>query len=263
MALADLLARFRRAPRIEATVPEGMRVYAIGDVHGRFDLLIGLLRQIEDDDAARGEADTNIIFLGDLIDRGAYSAEVIEFLRVMPPSFATCHFIMGNHEEAMLVSLGPDADPVTTGWLQFGGTETLLSYRVPAHVLAMADGAALAEEARFYVPDEHLRFIQSFDSQLRFGDYLFVHAGIRPKVPLDEQTEGDLRWIRQPFLKDRRNHGVLVVHGHTITELPEFHSNRIGIDTGAYKSGVLTALGLQGGDRWTLMTGPETPAGPD
>lgn len=257
MALADMLARFKRAPRFVATAPEGTRLYAIGDVHGRFDLLVRLLRLIEEDDAERGPADTNIIFLGDLVDRGPYSAEVIEFLRVMPPAFATCHFIMGNHEEAMLVSLGPETDPVSTGWLQYGGAETLLSYRIPPKVLNLADGATLAEEARFYVPDEHLRFIQSFDNQLRFGDYLFVHAGIRPDVPLDQQTEDDLRWIRQPFLKDRRDHGVLVVHGHTITEFPDFRRNRIGIDTGAYKSGVLTALGLEGRDRWTLMTQPK------
>jgi serine/threonine protein phosphatase 1 len=252
-----LFSRFRpvRQPLV-ARLPDGQRAYAIGDIHGRFDLLVNLLGQIERDNAARGSADTQVIFLGDLIDRGPHSAEVVEYLRVMPPAFATCHFILGNHEEAMLVSLGPDSDPHRTNWLRFGGLETLRSYGVPDHMLEEADGPRLAEDARFHVPDQHLRFLDSFDDQLRLGDYLFVHAGIRPGVALERQVPDDLRWIREEFLNDPRNHGVIVVHGHTIRPEPEFRSNRIGIDTGAYRSGVLTALGLEGGECWTLSTQP-------
>lgn len=235
-----------------ARVPEGQRVYAIGDVHGRFDLLIGLLRRIKGDSEARGAAETHIVMLGDLIDRGPHSAEVLEYLRAHRDDFATYHFVTGNHEEAMLTSLSGAISPGESGWLDFGGRETMLSYGANA---ALLDAARpdFAQSMRQFVPRVHLDFMEGFVDSVRIGDYLFVHAGIRPGVPIERQNGRDMRWIRQPFLDDDSDHGILVVHGHTITNEPDIRHNRIGIDTGAYHTGVLTALALEGGDRWLMM----------
>lgn len=235
-----------------ARLPDGHRVYAIGDVHGRFDLLIGLLKRIKADDAQRGPAETHVILLGDLIDRGPYSAEVIEYLRAHRDSFATFHFIMGNHEEAMLDSIAPSGVPEEIGWLGYGGHETMLSYGADSSLFA-ARGDELAAAMRRLVPRTHIEFLESFVDKVQLGDYLFVHAGIRPGIAIEHQESQDMRWIREPFLEDDSDHGVVVVHGHSIREEPEIRHNRIGIDTGAYRSGVLTALALEGGDRWLMM----------
>lgn len=241
--------------RIAPSVPAGCRVYAIGDVHGRLDLLIELIDLIRRDHQERAAASATVVMLGDLIDRGPQSAEVIDFLLGQRPDFATFCFLMGNHEEAMLNSLEPGIDPRNTGWLTFGGLETLASYGVPASLLLM-EGKLLAEELRRYFPESHLAFIESFEDRFVVGDYLFVHAGIRPGVPLDQQKPEDLRWIRGEFLEDKRRHEHMVVHGHTIAEQPQIRPNRIGIDTGAYRTGVLTALALEGSERWLLATQP-------
>lgn len=235
------------------SIPEGQRVYAIGDVHGRLDLLIGLLKRIRSDHRARGPADLHIVLLGDLVDRGPQSAQVIEYLRAAKGAgFATFHFVVGNHEEAMLAALMPGARPEDTGWLDYGGIETMRSYGADGSVLGES-GTALGGALRMLVPDSHIDFLEGFAEQVRIGDYLFVHAGLRPGVPLEAQDSRDLRWIRTEFLEDERDHGVMVVHGHTITEEVDVRHNRIGIDTGAYISGVLTAIGLEGVDRWLLQ----------
>lgn len=248
----------RKAPAVarDPAVPDGMRVYAIGDVHGRLDLLTDLLGRIEADHAGRDKADAQIVMLGDLIDRGPQSSEVVGFLLNERPSFATFHFLMGNHEEGMLNSLALKADPRETGWLQYGGRETLESYEVPEAAFSVT-GWLLSDELRLYIPPQHLAFLETFEDKILLGDYLFVHAGIRPDVPLAKQSPADLHWIRRDFLDDETDHGFIVVHGHTIREEPEFRSNRIGIDTGAYYSGRLTALGLEGTERWILMTGAD------
>ncbi len=239
-----------------AQLPDGQRVYAIGDVHGRLDLLLDLIRRIEADDAARADADTIVVMLGDLVDRGPHSAEVVEYLRAFRPAFADFRFVMGNHEEAMLASLDDaTGDPHRTGWLGFGGAETLVSYGMPERLIALP-GPALVAALHHYIPRAHLDFLRGFEDHVTIGDYLFVHAGIRPGIPLSQQTADDLHWIRRDFLDDRRSHGLMVVHGHTISTLPQFRPNRIGIDTGAYRTGVLTALGLQADKRWTLSTPP-------
>lgn len=243
--------RARRSSR-EPTVPQGRRVYAIGDVHGRLDLMTDLLARIEADDRERGPAETNIIFLGDLIDRGPRSAQILDYVINELPGFATYHFLMGNHEEAMLRAIIDEGDAV--GWLRFGGVETLMSYGMPESELNPF-APPIAQELRRYVPIDHLKLLASFQDSFSCGDYHFVHAGIRPGVPLDRQDSMDLRWIRREFLDSRRDHGAIVVHGHTISAEPEFRENRIGIDTGAYRTGKLTALGLEGGDRWILDTG--------
>lgn len=232
-----------------------MRVYAIGDVHGRLDLLVDLLRRIEADDRDRGQADTHVVMLGDLIDRGPHSAEVLEYFLHARPTFAAFHFLMGNHEQAMLESLEPAADPRATGWLRFGGLETLESYNVPDSAFE-ATGRLLADALRRHVPPAHLAFLAAFEDKLVIGDYLFVHAGIRPGVAIERQSIGDLLWIRDDFLEDSSDHGYVVVHGHTVLNEPVFRANRIGIDTGAYRTGVLTALMLEGADQRIVATNP-------
>lgn len=251
----DFRSLFRRPARPSSrgrSIPVGQRVYAVGDVHGRLDLMIDLLARIETDDQARGPAETHVIFLGDLVDRGPRSAQIIDYVGNGLPAFATFHFIMGNHEEAMLRALEGDAD-AAMGWLQFGGLETLMSYGAPVSALNPFD-PDFARELRRHVPLEHLKLLASFEDSIAFGDYLFVHAGIRPGNPLDRQDGSDLRWIRREFLESRRDHGAIVVHGHTISAEPELLDNRIGIDTGAYATGRLTALGLEAADRWILDT---------
>lgn len=233
-------------------IPDGLRVYAIGDVHGRLDLLIGLVTRIRTDNQRRGSAETHVVLLGDVVDRGPQSAQLLEYLRAQRGGFAQFHFICGNHEEAMLASLLPGASPEDTGWLEYGGYETMLSYGADQSLFTQR-GPALAGAMRMLIPDAHIDFLESFVDQVRFGDYCFVHAGIRPGVALDRQDSRDLRWIRHDFLQDRRDHGAIIVHGHTITQQPELLSNRIGIDTGAYLSGTLTAVGLEGEDRWFVQ----------
>ena len=256
--------RLRRDQPLEpARVPDGRRIYAIGDVHGRLDLLTDLIARIAADDAARAPADIEVILLGDLIDRGAQTAGLLEYLRAFRPEFARFRFVMGNHEMAMLTSLDDaSGDPHRTGWLDFGGLATLASYGVPDRLLALP-GPALVAALHHYVPRAHLDFLARFEDHVMVGDYLFVHAGIRPGVPLADQRPADLHWIRAEFLDDRRPHGFTVVHGHTISEEADFRANRIGIDTGAYRTGVLTALGLEGEAQWLLATEAERATGED
>ncbi len=248
-----LLSRLRRARKGRPTAPRGHRAYAIGDIHGRLDLLDELLERIEADNRSRSRATTSIIFLGDLIDRGPHSAQVVERLRRYRPDFARTVFLTGNHEEVLLRILGGDS-ALLWDWLKFGGAECLRSYGVePAELVGAAPAEALRKVQKA-VPVQHVEFLRSFADTVSFGSYLFVHAGIRPGVALIEQLPQDLRWIRQPFLDDETEHGVIVVHGHTICNEVEVRSNRIGIDTGAYRTGILTAVGLEGADRWFLQT---------
>lgn len=241
-----LTARRGDGPRPQ--VPAGQRVYAIGDIHGRLDLLLPLLAQVRDDIAARGPADNHVVLLGDLVDRGPYSAETIEFALTYLPGFATFHVLMGNHEEAMLRALDPLEDRSENLWLKFGGYETLASYGVP--VSTLGEQLPPVETLRHYIPERHRQFLDSLPDAIRFGDYVFVHAGIRPGVPLEEQVSTDMRWIRHEFLQHRGDLGAYIVHGHSISAEPDVQANRIGIDTGAYRTGVLTALGLEGDRRW-------------
>lgn len=233
--------------------PRGRRAYAVGDVHGRLDLLEEMLSLIEADIAPRARAKTVLVFLGDLIDRGPHSAQVVERLRLYRPEFATTMFLMGNHEEVMLRVLGGDTD-LLQDWLRFGGAECVQSYGLEPDELKRMQPAAALQAVKDAVPEEQVEFLRSFGDTISFGGYLFVHAGVRPGVPLADQLQKDLRWIRDPFLEDERNHGVVVVHGHTITERVEVRPNRIGVDTGAYRSGVLTAIALERSERWFLRT---------
>lgn len=234
--------------------PRGHRAYAVGDIHGRLDLLDELLGRIEADNGARRRARTTIVFLGDLIDRGPQSAQVVERLRLYRPDFAKTVFIMGNHEEVLLRILGGESELIRD-WLQFGGAECAESYGIDPATLRRMRGAEAVQLLKRKIPAEQVNFLSSFVDTASFGSYLFVHAGIRPGVPLANQVPHDLRWIRLPFLSDDSDHGRVVVHGHTISEELDVRPNRIGVDTGAYRSGVLSALGLEGDQRWLLQTG--------
>ncbi|CAA9498948.1 MAG: Serine/threonine protein phosphatase [uncultured Sphingomonas sp.] len=238
----------------------GHRAYAIGDVHGRLDLLDGLLQQIDGDHRARGgEAQPLLIFLGDLIDRGPHSSQVVERVRGGAlPGFRTVA-LLGNHEEVLLRLLDGE-EGLLRQWFSFGGAECLASYGADAmSLLTMPEQTAL-EHIRHAIPAEHQAFLHGMGDSFRFGSYLFVHAGIRPGVPLEQQSSIDLRWIRQPFLGDRRDHGMIVVHGHTISKAIDERANRIGIDTGAFHFGVLTALGFEGEERWFMQQMEDGPA---
>ena len=240
----------RSADAARPRVPAGQRVYAVGDIHGRLDLLIPLLAHIRDDIASRASADNHVVLLGDLVDRGPYSAETVEYAAGHLPGFASFHILMGNHEEAMLRALDPGEDRAENMWLKFGGYETLASYGIP--VSALGDEIPPVALLEHYIPERHRQFLESLPDAMRFGDYVFVHAGVRPGVALEEQNPADMRWIRHDFLEHRGDLGAYIVHGHSISADPDVQGNRIGIDTGAYRSGTLTALGLEGDRRWLL-----------
>lgn len=237
--------------------PRGHRAYVIGDIHGRLDLLETLLAMVEDDFRSRPKRKTSIVFLGDLIDRGPSSAGVIEHLRNYRPGFAKPLFLMGNHEEVLLRVAAGEADLIPS-WLRFGGIETLASYGLDAAKLTGVPDTEAVARVKEVIPQSHLRFLSGLADTVSFGDYLFVHAGIRPGVEISEQSKTDLRWIREPFLEDRSERGFVVVHGHTISQRIEITPNRIGIDTGAFYTGKLTALAVEGVRRWFLQTGNET-----
>ncbi|HET9337045.1 MAG TPA: metallophosphoesterase [Sphingomicrobium sp.] len=240
-------------PKAPPRTPRGYRAYVVGDVHGRLDLLDRLLALIEADVEQTPARKSLLVFLGDLIDRGPDSRAVVERLRTYQHDRLKPYFLAGNHEEVLLRLLTGERG-ILSSWLQFGGAECLQSYGLdPASLRDVGETAALAEVKKA-IPTEHARFIGGFADTLSFGDYLLVHAGLRPKVDLSLQSQSDLRWIRSPFLEDESDHGMMVVHGHTISPAVEERPNRIGIDTGAYRTGVLTALVLEGTERRILNT---------
>lgn len=235
--------RRRPAPAAGAALPANERVYAIGDIHGRLDLLRPLAEAIERDDAAASVARSTVILLGDLVDRGADSAGVVAFARHWRDQ-RPMRILAGNHEQMFLDSF--DDPEVLRVFLRNGGRETLLSYGVPADEYETADLAQTRDLMLRHVPQADLAFIAGFEDWIRMGDYLFVHAGIRPGVALEDQSRADLLWIREPFLSYGEPHGPVIVHGHTIAEKVQERPNRIGIDTGAWRHGRLTALVLEG-----------------
>lgn len=249
-----LKPKTKPSPR-QAAVPANTRVYAIGDIHGRLDLLNALLDMMAKD-AAGFSGEKVAVFLGDYIDRGPESKGVIDRLMQPLPAGIQPVYLLGNHEWALLrlfTSLETGA-----GWMVHGGMETLKSYGIP-----MQPGQATHErlvelqqtlQQRF--PARHRRWLQNCLISYEIGDYYFAHAGIRPEVPLPDQSEMDRLWIRKGFL-DWRGTGLekMIVHGHTISPEAEVTSYRIGIDTGAYASGRLTALVLEASNCRFLQTG--------
>jgi serine/threonine protein phosphatase 1 len=237
-------------------VPIGQATYAIGDVHGRLDLLHDLLARISED--ANGHHEDRVrhlVFLGDYIDRGSESRGVVECLLEDPlPGFSKV-YLMGNHEDAMLAFLEGHSDGLD--WLSFGGLETLLSYGVPLRSLPRSEDAviALREALAEAVPQSHLDFFRHCTLHHSVGDYFFVHAGVRPGIQLDHQSATDMLWIRDDFLRSKVPlPGWVVVHGHTICDLPQNREHRVNIDTGAFVSGRLTCLVLRGNERRFLST---------
>lgn len=230
-------------PRPAAALPQGQRVYAIGDIHGRLDLFSALIDAIEADDAESEPADTTVILLGDLIDRGPDSAGVIAAARAWQAR-RKVRCIAGNHEEMFLAAF--EKQDVLRHLLRYGGRETLLSYPITAEEYTAATIPETQDLMRRAVPEDDISFLRAMEDMICIGDYLFVHAGIQPGTPLADQKTQDLRWIREPFLSTKADHGAVVVHGHTIAPDPVLQPNRIGIDTGGYLHGVLTALRLEG-----------------
>ena len=227
-------------------IPAGERVYAVGDIHGRHDLFGALVLAIDADDADREPADTTVVLLGDLVDRGPGSAQVIALAREWQAR-RRVRILAGNHEEMFLRSF--KSLETFRHFLRHGGRETVISYGIDRAAFGHAELEEAQQMMRAAVPDEDVAFLKSFEDMIAIGDYLFVHAGIDPRVPIEEQKVHDLRWIREPFLSHAEHHGQVVVHGHTITDEPEDCGNRIGIDTGAFMTGRLTALVLEGTGR--------------
>lgn len=234
---------WRRTRRLQkAALPEGMRIYAVGDIHGRFDCLLKLEARI-----ARQEADlpaareTMVVFLGDYVDRGPASRDVIEHLLSRRFADLPARFLLGNHEDAMLTFLREPTAAVD--WLSFGGMATLASYgvRAPAgNMVAMQQGLGDV------LPDTHRRFLEELELWIEAGDYLFVHAGIRPNIGLAGQRREDLLTIREPFLSTQARLPWRVVHGHTVFPEPRLEPYRISLDTGAYATGRLSCAVIEG-----------------
>lgn len=228
-----------------AALPPGLRIYAIGDIHGRLDLMDELHERIVADAAARPIARCRLVYLGDYVDRGPDSRGVIERLLAPPPGGFERIALLGNHETMLLDAL---ADRHAAGhWRNNGGGATLRSYGLPAGCAMAAFAAAL--------PPAHRVYLEGLDLSHRAGGYYFVHAGIEPGLPLDAQPREAQIWIRNRFLDSTADHGAVVVHGHTPVDDVEWRPNRIGIDTGAFFSGRLTALVLEGEGHRLLQTG--------
>ncbi len=236
-----------------ARAPEGMRIYAVGDIHGRLDCLNDLIAQIE-----RDREDFSgrciLVTLGDYIDRGPHSREVVERLMNPLPADIESVCLMGNHEQALLRYFSDQ--PPLPGWLLYGGLQTLASYRIPyEHGTPSPERLErLKHLLREHFPQDHLDWIRRRPTYAEFGDYYFVHAGVNPSEPLHEQTDNWRLWIRDHFLHHPHPLEKIIVHGHTISPEPELLHHRIGLDTGAYASGRLTALVLEQDQRRVLQT---------
>lgn len=235
-----------------ATVPEGVRIYAIGDIHGCAQLLDGLVARIAQDIAQRPVSTPLAVFLGDYIDRGPASAQVLmRFARHDFPFPVVT--LRGNHE-AMLDTFLNDASYLAS-WRRFGGLETLHSFGLDvSRLLTEADFERARDQLESVLPPEIRTFLAATQTHYTAGDYYFCHAGVRPGIPLASQKEEDLLWIREEFLTSTADHGKLIVHGHTPVETPEMRPNRINIDTGAYLSGTLTSIILEASDHRFMTT---------
>lgn len=252
----NLVRKFRRPPKphVKPFVPRGHRIYCVGDIHGRADLLDDLHKKIRRD-ARNHKGGKSIVYLGDYIDRGEQSRQVIDNLISKPLKGFEPVYLRGNHERAMLDFIAfPGA---AAAWLMFGGRESLSSYGISLNnIPSMQNVGELARQLENALPETHREFMtRTCEDSWQCGSYYFVHAGIRPGVPLEKQTQEDKLWIRNDFLDSTINHGCIVVHGHSIASEPQILPNRIGIDTGAYHTGVLTCLVLEGEQQRLLQTG--------
>ncbi|MBB5752656.1 metallophosphoesterase family protein [Prosthecomicrobium pneumaticum] len=232
--------------RLSILRPEADLVYAIGDVHGCLDQLIALEAMIAADAAALSAERRLIVLLGDLVDRGPASAGVIGHLLAPPPAGFERLVLRGNHELAFLAFL--DAPERTAFWLTQGGMETLASYGLsPGSRFAGAGLRGLAAAAQSVIPAEHIAFLRGLPVAALWDGFVLVHAGLRPGVPIEAQSERDLTEIREPFLSATEPLGAVVVHGHTPQREPSFDGRRIGIDLGCFATGRLCAVRLGDG----------------
>jgi len=233
---------FAKSPR---RVPDGLRIYAVGDIHGCVTQLQALLDAVVDD-GRHWEGAKHIVFLGDYCDRGPDSKGVIERLLAGVAGFEAT-YLRGNHDQAVLDFL---QDPlVYRNWRAYGAPETLLSYGViPPRFDDEAAFLTARDQFAAALPASHLRFLQNLQYFSKIGDYFFVHAGVRPGVQLEKQVPEDLLWIRDEFLMSNADFGAVVVHGHTPGDQPVRRTNRICVDTGVYATGRLTTAVLQGED---------------
>ncbi len=239
----------------ENRVPQHCRVYAVGDIHGRLDLLEVMLEHIRHDASLAPADQQEIVFLGDYVDRGLHSRGVLARLRQgVAPEF-TPVFLRGNHEDVMLRFYDGDFS-VALDWFYFGGRETLASYGLPPPPPNVAKEKIPDIHQAFVanIPAEDVAFLRATRLHHVCGDYTFVHAGLRPGLGLEQQLREDLLFIRSDFLRSDDDFGTMVVHGHTIVEAPEVKHNRIGIDTGAYATGRLTCLVLEGSEYRFMQT---------
>ena len=231
------------------TAPQGVCLYAIGDIHGRADLLVRLLEKIAAD---KSESSKRLIFLGDYVDRGEHSREVLDRLIALKSKLPDTVFLKGNHEAAMLEFL--EQPRVDDQWLDWGGAETMMSYGIEN--VWRRDGRTLSSEFAAVLPETHLQFLRGLDLSFDAGDYFFAHAGVRPGVPLNEQSAEDLMWIRGAFhdAPPSERPDKTIVHGHHPMKKPLDAGWRIAVDTGAVWSNVLTAVALEGTSRRFVQT---------
>jgi serine/threonine protein phosphatase 1 len=244
--------------REPSRTPKGTVVYAIGDIHGCCDLFDVMLQGIEQDCEKRPRERTVVVYLGDYLSRGSDSRAVVNrAMSWQPKARGVLEIIAltGNHEELALRYLGGEME-AGRQWFDHDGLDALADYGVVVtDASARDDASLLALRDRFAqaLPQEHLKFFQSLGVSHREQDYHFVHAGVRPGVALADQTAHDQIWIRKRFLESELDHGAVIVHGHSISAEPTVRHNRIGIDTGASASGVLTCLALDGTQRAFLQ----------
>jgi serine/threonine protein phosphatase 1 len=243
---------FHRRTTSQKTRLAGQRLYAVGDIHGRLDLFNELMIRIARDTREREPMRTRCVILGDFVDRGSQSAELLNtFMFHKSQNFV---ILKGNHEAALLDALQGDHDAMDL-WISHGGIATLRSFGLQTDDLDVHDTSALIARARKVIPPQVISFLDELPVTFQVGEYYFVHAGIRPGVALRKQSKRDLLWIGEEFTQDLTDHGVIVVHGHTTYENGvNFARNRIGVDTGAYRTGCLSAVGLEGNDQWVVST---------
>ncbi len=248
-----LIPRFKR--RNQARSAETERIYAIGDIHGRLDLLQSLMEMIECELATPGRPLVTLVILGDFIDRGPNSASVIDVFQKLDNN-PRITVLKGNHEAALVDAIGGNHDALE-GWLAQGGTATLESYGVDPSEVDMANSRAAYRLVCKTIPRSTVQWLARLPTSLTMADHYFVHAGVKPGIELDRQCDDDRLWIRDEFTESAADHGAVVVHGHTVYEDGvHFASNRIGIDTGAYRTGRLSALVIENGCYRTLSTQP-------
>lgn len=243
-----MFARLRSKPAPQAFIPDGQLIYAVGDLHGMVGLAKAMIERLLGDAKSYPDLEPHLIFLGDFVDKGDHSKDVICLLvELSKRKDVRTTFIKGNHEDAMLTFLAhPSFGPQ---WISYGGAQTLASYGISMPEVRKYNPAIWEDVAlRFKeaVPKEHIEFLEGLPTSIRIGNYFFVHAGVRPNRPLEDQEDSDLMWIRRQFLEDKQNLAAIIVHGHSPDLEAYQDQRRIGVDTGAYATGKLSAVRLVG-----------------